>query len=448
MKETKPIPITVIPGDGIGPEVMEATLSVLKATGAPLKFDTQIAGEKVFKLGDASGLPEATKKSIQTNKIVLKGPLATPVGKGERSANVAMRQFCKTFANIRPVKSLPNVKSRYSDLHLDFTIVRENLEGLYAGLEYWDADGIGLSLKLATHAESTTISQLTCEYAKSLGKKTVHCATKANILKNTEGLLKECFESVASQYPDLNSQHIIVDNCAQQLVLNPSQFDVILMSNMNGDILSDLASGLVGGLGLAPSANIGKEYAIFEAVHGTAPDIAGQNKANPTAMILSAALMLKSLGLDDDANRIEAAVVATMATGHLTSDLARHHNNNKGITECGTTEFTQAIIHHLPAIASKKKKKPSATLLKLCQKATIKSTPQPQEHRGIDAYVISKSDPTERLEKAMKSLKFVTQFASSDLWQVRVEQTTPSVTQDTIEILEKLNLPWAHIHRY
>ncbi|MDA1354572.1 MAG: isocitrate/isopropylmalate family dehydrogenase [bacterium] len=445
MKNKTLTPITVIPGDGIGPEVIDATLRILKACNAPLKFDLQVAGEKVFKSGDESGLPEKTKISITTNKIVLKGPLATPVGKGERSANVALRQFCKTYANIRPIKNLPNVKSRYSDLHLDFTIIRENLEGLYAGLEYWSDDDIGLSLKLATHEECIRISQLACEYAGSLGKKTVHCATKANILKNTEGLLKSCFEETAEYYPNLKSQHIIVDNCAQQLVLNPSQFDVILMSNMNGDILSDLASGLVGGLGISPSANIGTEYAIFEAVHGTAPDIAGKNCANPTAMIMSAVLMLKALGLTHYASSIEAAVVATMATGNLTADLACHHNNQESINTCTTSEFTDAIIRNLPENPPKQKTQ-NPTLLKLCQTKTRKSIAKPQTHTGIDVYVISKKDPTELLQKNFDSVKLVKRFALSNLWQVRLIGQGTLFYQNTLTTLEKIKLKWAHIH--
>ena len=340
--------ITVIPGDGIGPEVVEATLDVLKAVNTPLNYDMQDAGEAVFKKGDSSGLPDSTKAAIKRNKIVLKGPLATPVGKGERSANVALRQFCRTFANIRPVKALPNVPSRYADLHLDFTIIRENIEGLYAGVEYWNTEDIGLSLKLGSRNGCAAISQVACEYAILQNRSTVHCATKANILKNTEGLMKECFEDMASNYPKLNAHHMIVDNCAQQLVLNPSQFDVIVMTNMNGDILSDLASGLVGGLGLAPSANLGRDYAIFEAVHGTAPDIAGKGMANPTAMLLSAILMLKTLGLNDHATRIEDGIIAAMANGYLTHDIANQHTNSTGIHPCSTKEFVNAIIAHLP----------------------------------------------------------------------------------------------------
>ncbi len=337
---TSPRHITVIPGDGIGQEVVDAALQILKAASAPISWTICHAGEALFKAGVKSGVPAVTLESIKDTKVVLKGPLTTPVGYGERSANVFLRKAFGLFANIRPVKQYPNIPSLFNETEIDLVVIRENIEDLYAGIEYYHQPGIAQSIKLITEYGCNTINTFAFEYAKLTNRKSLHCATKANILKTTEGMMKRSFEAISDQYPSVNPHHIIIDNCAHQLVINPGQFDMIVTTNMNGDIISDLTSGLVGGLGIAPSANIGREYAMFEGVHGAAPDIAGQNKANPTAMILSTIMMCRHIGLEETADLIEHALAVTFQQNKMTGDL----NKNNPLS---TTEFTQSIIENL-----------------------------------------------------------------------------------------------------
>lgn len=333
--------VTVIPGDGIGPEVVHAARTVVDATGVKIDWDEQPAGASQFLAGLASGVPEHTIESIAANKVALKGPLETPVGYGEKSANVTLRKLFETFGNLRPVRELPGVTTPYSGRGIDLVVVRENVEDLYAGIEHRQTPDVAQCLKLMSRTGCERIVRLAFETARAEGRSKVHCATKANIMKLTEGLMKATFEEVAAEYADIESYHIIVDNCAHQLVRLPEQFDVIVTSNMNGDILSDLTSGLVGGLGFAPSANIGEEVAIFEAVHGSAPKYAGRNVINPTAMVLSAALMLRHLGEQRAADEIESAVVATLAAGVATRDVV---GDQRAVT---TTEFTKEIVANL-----------------------------------------------------------------------------------------------------
>ncbi|HEX6251122.1 MAG TPA: NADP-dependent isocitrate dehydrogenase [Gemmatimonadaceae bacterium] len=334
-------PITVIPGDGIGPEVVHAALRVVEAAGVPLDIERCEAGAKVFLSGDATGVPRETRDSIARTGVVLKGPLETPIGYGAKSANVTLRKLFETFGNIRPVRELPGVHTPFSGRDLDIVIVRENVEDLYAGVEHMQTPGVAQGLKLISRLGCEKIVRLAFEFAVSAGRSHVHCATKANILKLTEGMLQHVFEEIAPTYPDIEAKHILVDNCAHQLAMRPEQFDVIVTTNMNGDILSDLTSGLTGGLGFAPSANIGHDVAIFEAVHGSAPDIAGKCVANPTALILSAAMMLRRLGEGDAADLIEQAVVHTLRFGTRTADMA-------GSTRAAsTTEYTDEVIANL-----------------------------------------------------------------------------------------------------
>jgi isocitrate dehydrogenase len=315
--------VTVIPGDGIGPEVTTVTRRLLEAVGAPIVWQEAEAGAKVFKKGIPSGVPQETIDSIQETGLVLKGPLETPVGYGEKSANVTLRKFFETFGNIRPIRIIPGVPTPYYGRAIDLVVVRENVEDLYAGIEHMQTPNVAQCLKLMSRKGCEKIVRLAFEVARAEGRTKVHCATKANIMKLSEGLLKRTFEEIASEYPDITAQHIIVDNCAHQLVRFPEQFEVIVTSNMNGDILSDLTSGLVGGLGFAPSANIGKGVAIFEAVHGSAPSIAGKNLANPSAHIMSGIMMLRHLGLFAEAERLEQALLYTWGSGAgATSDVA------------------------------------------------------------------------------------------------------------------------------
>ncbi len=332
-------PITIIPGDGIGPEVVKATRRILDATGVGLTWEEADAGESVFRRGIPSGVPEETIASISRTRTVLKGPLGTPVGFGEKSANVTLRKLFETYGNIRPVREFPGVPTAFSGRGVDLVVVRENVEDLYAGIEHMQTPGVAQCLKLISRKGCEKIVRLGFELARAEGRKKVHCATKANIMKLTEGLMKRVFEEVAKEYPEMDAQHIIIDNCAHQLVKKPEQFEVIITTNMNGDIISDLSSGLIGGLGFAPSANIGQGIAIFEAVHGSAPKYAGLDVANPTAMILSGVLLLRHIGELEAARKVENAVLATLEEGvAVTKDVAGKH------PPVGTQAYADAVI--------------------------------------------------------------------------------------------------------
>ena len=329
--------ITLIPGDGIGPEVASATVSILEAACTPLgcTFDWHSfeAGADAFaKNGEL--IPKALYESIEQNRVALKGPTATPVGGGFSSINVAMRKKFDLYANFRPVKSLPGLKTNYPNI--DLIIFRENTEDLYAGLEVMINPDIAQSLKIITRKGSTRIAQAAFDYAKKHGRKKIHAIHKANIMKLSDGLFLRCCEEVAAGFPEVTYAEHIIDNTCMQLVLNPWQYDVILTTNLYGDILSDLCSAFVGGLGLVPGANLGKECAIFEAVHGSAPDIAGQDKANPTALLQSAVLMLHHIGESEAANKIQAALEKVYAEGKiLTRDVGG---------TAGTRAFSDAVI--------------------------------------------------------------------------------------------------------
>ena len=333
--------ITVLPGDGIGPEVVGAAIRVIREAGAPLDFEEGVAGGVAFAKGVSSGVPTETLDLISRTRCVLKGPLATPIGRGEKSANVTLRKLFETYGNVRPVRELPGVPTVFAGRGVDLVIVRENVEDLYGGIEHMQTPGVAQSLKVVSRKGCEKIVRLAFEVARSEGRGKVTCATKANILKLSEGMLLRTFDDIAPEYPGIVTEQMLVDNCAHQLVIAPEQFGVIVMTNMNGDILSDLASGLGGGLGFAPSANLGADCAIFEAVHGTAPAIAGQDKANPTALLLAAVMMLRYLGEFEPANRIEHAILVTLESGVHTADLAR------GKPAVGTRAFADAILGNL-----------------------------------------------------------------------------------------------------
>ncbi|GAB6876748.1 NADP-dependent isocitrate dehydrogenase [Thermaerobacter litoralis] len=391
--------VTVIPGDGIGPECVEATLKILEAAKAPLVFEIREAGASVFKKGLASGVPPETIESIRKSRIVLKGPLETPVGYGEKSANVTLRKLFETYANVRPVRELPNVPTPYSGRGIDLVVVRENVEDLYAGIEHQQTPSVAQTLKLISNKGSEKIVRFAFELARAEGRKRVHCATKSNIMKLSEGTLKRTFEQVAQEYPDIEAHHIIVDNAAHQLVKRPEQFDVLVTSNMNGDILSDLASGLVGGLGFAPSANIGNEVAIFEAVHGSAPKYAGKNVINPTAVLLSAVMMLRYIEEFAVAELIENAVLYTLEEGKvLTGDIVGYDRGAK------TTEYTEAIIANLgqkPRQTAVREYRP----VRLPQVRSDIAYIKPQSRRIVGADVFVESDlRPEELGPALEEL--------------------------------------------
>ncbi len=328
--------ITLIPGDGIGPEVTGATISVLRATGFEAEWETFVVGaEALSRFGDP--LPQDLIDSIKRNKVALKGPVATPIGTGFVSSNVRLRKALDLYANLRPIKSLKGVPSRYEDI--DLVVVRENTEDLYSGLEHEVVPGVVESLKIITDKASRRIAKFAFEYARLEGRKKITAVHKANIMKLSDGLFLRCFREVAEDYPEIKADDLIVDNTCMQLVINPNQFDVLLLENLYGDIVSDLCAGLIGGLGVAPGANIGEEIAVFEAVHGAAPNIAGRGIANPTALLLSAVLMLKHLNERERALRIQAALEKVLAEGKvLTRDLGG---------QATTLDFTEAIIHAL-----------------------------------------------------------------------------------------------------
>lgn len=382
--------VTVIPGDGIGPECVEATTRLVDATGVQVDWVERHAGERVFKEGIASGVPQYTIDSINETRVVLKGPLGTPVGFGEKSANVTLRKLFETYANIRPVRELPGVVTPFSGRGIDLVVVRENVEDLYAGIEHMQTPDVAQCLKLISAKGSDKIVRLAFEFARSEGRKSVACATKSNIMKLTEGELKRTFERIAPEYPDIESWHIIIDNCAHQLVKKPEQFDVIVTTNMNGDIISDLTSALVGGLGFAPSANLGQNIAIFEAVHGSAPKYAGKNVINPTAVILSGVMMLKYLGEFEAAEDIEHAVLSTLLDGKLTGDVVGY---DRGIS---TSDFVDTIIQNLGKRASGwNVRKAQPISIPETSKQQVFRTPNSKEVMGGDIFIESALPPSQ-----------------------------------------------------
>src|ERR671926_305561 len=322
-----PHTITLIPGDGIGPEVSSAVVRIIEATGVDIQWETKYAGAQALeKFG--STLPDDLLDSIKRNRVALKGPITTPVGKGFTSVNVGLRKALDLYANLRPVRALPNVPARYPEL--DLVVVRENTEDLYAGLEHVVVPGVVESLKIITEKASTRIARYAFEHARSESRKKVTCVHKANIMKLSDGLFLECFRNVSKDYPEVAAEDKIVDNACMQLVMRPEQFDIMLLENLYGDIVSDLCAGLIGGLGLVPGANIGELGAVFEAVHGSAPDIAGRGIANPTALLQSGILMLRHLGERDAAARIEQAMLKVFRAGHVrTRDVGGTSSTNE-----------------------------------------------------------------------------------------------------------------------
>jgi isocitrate dehydrogenase (NAD+) len=328
--------ITLIPGDGIGHEVSAAVVRIIEATGVRINWERYtVGGEALDRYG--TPLPDEVVESVRRNRVALKGPVATPIGSGFESVNVRLRKVLDLYSNLRPVRNLPGVESRFGDV--DLVIVRENTEGLYSGLEHEIIPGVVESLKIMTERACTRISVFAFEFARKYGRKKVTAVHKANIMKKSDGLFLQCFRRVALDYPDIERDDKIIDNTCMQLVMNPHQFDILLMENLYGDIVSDLAAGLVGGLGVVPSGNLGENSALFEAVHGTAPDIAGKNLANPTALLLSAIMMLRHINEGDAAARIENALNKTLKERKLvTRDLGG---------TATTTEFTDTLCKAL-----------------------------------------------------------------------------------------------------
>lgn len=327
--------ITLIKGDGIGPEISDAVMKIIDAAGLKIDWDIQTAGADVIET-EGVPLPNRVLESVKKNKIALKAPVTTPIGKGFRSVNVQLRKELDLYANLRPCKNLPNVKTKFNDV--DIVVVRENTEDLYAGIERQVNDDTAESIKIITRKASDRICKFAFDYAVKNNRKEVCVVTKANIMKLSDGLFLECYRNIAKRYPQIKQREILVDNLCMQLVQNPSQFDVLVLPNLYGDIVSDLCAGLIGGLGVAQGANIGLDCAVFEPVHGSAPDIKGQNKANPTALLLSGIEMLKYIGENTYAEKIEKALFKTLKENTFTADLGG---------KASTTEFTNAIIKNL-----------------------------------------------------------------------------------------------------
>jgi isocitrate dehydrogenase (NAD+) len=328
--------ITLIPGDGIGPEVASNVVRIIEASGVEIEWETHYAGAQALeKFGET--LPAELLESIKRNKVALKGPITTPIGKGFTSVNVGLRKALDLYANLRPVRALPNVASR--NPNLDLVVVRENTESLYAGLEHVVVPGVVESLKIITEKASTRIAKFAFEYAKRENRKKITVVHKANIMKLSDGLFLECFRNIAKLNPEIEPDEKIVDNVCMQLVMRPEQFDVMLLENLYGDIVSDLCAGLIGGLGLVPGANIGELGAVFEAVHGSAPDIAGQGVANPTALLQSGILMLRYINEREAADKIERAMLQVYSEGNV-------RTRDVGGT-AKTAEFADAIIQKM-----------------------------------------------------------------------------------------------------
>src|SRR5216683_4112480 len=311
--------VTLIPGEGIGPEVAAATRRILEAAGVQIDWE-EIAGRSDSSADQGKSVNKAAVESVRRNRVALKGPMATAIAGGAPSVNVALRKTLDLYANLRPVKNVPGVKSHFGNV--DLILVRENTEDLYSGLEHEVVPGVVESLKIITEKASTRIAKFAFEYARKMGRKKIHAIHKANIMKLSDGLFLHSVRAVAEKYKDIEYKELIVDIACMQIVMNPAQFDVLLLPNLYGDVMSDLAAGLVGGLGVVPSGNIGAESAIFEAVHGTAPDIAGKGLANPTALLMSSILMLNHLGEQSAAERIEAALARVyQESRHTTKDV-------------------------------------------------------------------------------------------------------------------------------
>jgi len=327
--------ITLLPGDGIGPEVTAAAIRIVEAAGARFEWESHLAGsEALARTGDP--LPREVLDSIRRNGVALKGPVTTPVGKGFQSVNVRLRRELELYANLRPVRSLPGVPSRFEGV--DLVVVRENTEGLYSGLEHTVVPGVVESLKVITERASTRVARFAYDYARSHARRRITVVHKANIMKLSDGLFLECARAVAAEHPEIATDDRIIDALCMQLVTMPERFDVLLMENLYGDIVSDLCAGLVGGLGVVPGANLGEAGAVFEAVHGSAPDIAGRNLANPLALIQTSVLMLRHLGMAAEADRVDAALARVLGAGVRTRDLGG---------SATTTEFTEAIVRAL-----------------------------------------------------------------------------------------------------
>ena len=389
--------IAVAKGDGIGPEIMEAVLSIFDANQVPLEYEVVEMGKWVFDKGYSNGMTKEAQETIENLGILFKGPMETPKGKGVKSVNVTARKTWNTYANKRVFQTLHGVDTVFSkaNIPIDLTIVRENIEDTYGGIEHMLTHDVALSRRFITRPGSLQVIKYAFEMAKKKGTKRITCGHKANIMKLTDGLFLECFYEVAKEYPELKADDVIVDDLCMKLVTRPDLFDVVVLTNLQGDIVSDLCAGLVGGLGFAPSANIGDHISIFEAVHGTAPDIAGKNIANPTALLLSGISMLRHLGLMENAAIIENALLYTLESGVHTGDFG-----DKSIPALNTTEFAETIVKNfgqVPRVNAKPilPNMPKTTTLFRLEKNAMMISKEMEDEQivGVDMFIESAEQP-------------------------------------------------------
>lgn len=444
----QPRTVTLIKGDGIGPEISQAVEEIFAAVQVPIRWETAEAGLAcVEKYGN--GLPAETLEQIRQNKVALKGPTTTPIGGGHKSVNVTIRKSLDLFANVRPAKTLPGVKTRFDNV--DLILVRENIEDTYGGIEHWQTPDVAQCLKIVTRPGSLAVIRYAFEMARSMGRRRITCVHKANIHKMSDGLFLDCFREVAEEYPELQADDILIDNACMQLVIKPEQFDVMVLPNLYGDIVSDLCAGLVGGLGVAPGGNIGVDRAVFEAVHGSAPDIAGKGLANPTALLLSANLMLYYLGFAQQARRIETALYATLGAGIKTRDLGG---------TATTQEYTRAIIDALPAVTEVAEHAVSPA------KGPFAHRDEQPEYEawtllGADVFVRSDKMPTPPAQVGKLSLSLISNRGTKvfpgptpDIFMVnwfrlRYKAETPITNEDIQQLLTEIarQYDWMHVEK-
>lgn len=398
--------IAVAKGDGIGPEIMAAVIEIFKAADVPLEYDYVEMGKWVFDKGFSNGMTDEAKKAIESLGILFKGPMETPKGKGVKSINVTARKTWNTYANIRTFQTLNGVQTVFSKagIPIDITVVRENIEDTYGGIEHMLTHDVALSRRFITRPGSLQVIRYAFEMAKKKNARRITCGHKANIMKLTDGLFLECFYEVAKEYPELNADDVIVDDLCMKLVTRPDSFDVVVLTNLQGDIVSDLCAGLVGGLGFAPSANVGDHISIFEAVHGTAPDIAGKNVANPTALLLSGIAMLRHLGLLEKAAQIENALLYTLEQGVHTGDFG-----DKSIASVNTTEFANTIVANLGKKPERNAKPELQNVASSCSIYSIDKNPMLESKEGeqeklvgVDMFIESAEQPAVIADKCKR----------------------------------------------
>lgn len=438
--------VTLIEGDGIGPEICASVVQVFAAVGAPITWEYAKAGLGAIE-ESGQGVPEATFASIRKNKLAIKGPTTTPVAGGHKSVNVTIRKALELYANVRLAKTMPSVPTRFTNV--DVLIIRENIEDTYSGIEHFQTPNVAQCLKLITRQGSMATIRFAFEEARKLGRKKVTCVHKANIHKITDGLWLEVFREVALEYPEIESNDIIVDNCCMQLVSKPEQFDVLVLPNLYGDIVSDLCAGIVGGLGVAPGGNIGKDVAVFEAVHGSAPDIAGKGLANPTAILLSGVQMLQYMGLTAHAQSIQHALETTLASGIKTGDLGGTAN---------TQTFTDAVIANITPVESSSIAEPAAQTSSYTAPAELK---QDWTLVGADVFIeYAGGLPTLPESLAGFTLKLISNRGTKvwpgalpdimlvDHYRCRYVSETPVTRQQVLTLLNELTaqgFEWCHI---